>query len=103
MTVPAGQPTADPVELVMRGQEDQPMMVLVVQHIVGRVGQCHVRLVDELMMDLAGQHIADRAALVMQARGDHATQVPAEQGGHARRYVANSEYDGIKFSAPETK
>ena len=103
MTVPVDLLIADQVALAMQGQADQPMMVLVVQHIADRVGQCHVRLVDELMMVPVAQHITVPAELVMRGQVGHATQVPAEQGGHARRYVANSEYDGIKLSAPETK
>ena len=79
-----------PAALAMQGQADQPMMVLVVQHIVGRVGQCHAHLVDELMMVPVAQHIADRAARVMQGQVDHAIQAPAEVGGHARPFVANS-------------
>lgn len=99
MTAPVGLLTADQVALVMQGQVAQLMMVLVVQHIVGRVGQCHVHLVDELMMVPVGQHTADRAARVMRGRVGHAIQAQAEVGGHALQSVANSECDGIKFSA----
>jgi hypothetical protein len=94
----AGPLTADRVALVMQGQVAPLMMVLVVQHIVGRVGQCHVRLVDELMMVPVGQHTADRAALVMQDQVGHAIQDQAEVGGRARQFAANSERNGIKFS-----
>jgi hypothetical protein len=86
----AGLLTADQVALVIQDQAAPLMMVPVVQHIVGRVGQCHVHLVDELMMVPVAQHIADRAARVMQDQVDHAIQAPAEVGGHARLFVANS-------------
>lgn len=86
----AGRLTADQVALAMQGQADQPMTAPVVQHIADRVGQCRVHLVDELMMVPVAQHIADRAARVMQDQVDHAIQAPAEVGGHARLFVANS-------------
>jgi hypothetical protein len=86
----AGLLTADQAVLVIQDQVAPPMMVPGGQHIVGRVGQCHVHLVDELMMVPVAQHIADRAARVMQDQVDHAIQAPAEVGGHARLFVANS-------------
>lgn len=92
-----------PAVLAMPDQEAPPMTVPVDLLIADQVGQCHVRLVDELMMVPVAQHITVPAELVMRGQVGHATQVPAEQGGHVRRYVANSEYDGIKLSAPETK
>jgi hypothetical protein len=103
MTARVGQHIADQVELVMRGQEDQLMTGPVVQHIADRVDQCHAHLVDQLMMVPVVQHITVPAGLVMRGLVGHAIPVPAEPGGRARQFVANSEYDGIKFSAPETK
>jgi hypothetical protein len=95
MTGPVGQPTAGQVALATQGQADQSMTVPVVRHIADQVGQCHVRLADQLMMVPVVQHITVPAALVMRGLVGHAIQVPAEQGGHARRYVANSYSDGL--------
>lgn len=95
----AGRLTADQVALVIRDLVAPLMTAPVVQHIADRVGQCHVRLVDELMMVPVAQHTTVQAALVMRGLVGHAIQVLAEPGGHARQFAANSECDGIKFSA----
>ena len=89
MTAPADLLTAAQVALVIQAQVAPLMMVLVVQHIVGRVDQCHVHLEGELMMALVVQHIADRAARVMQDQVGHAIQAQAEVGGHAQPFVVN--------------
>ena len=98
MTAPVDLLTADQVALVIQDQVAPLMMVLVVQHIADRGGQCHVHQVAPLMMVPVAQHITDRAAPVMQDQVDHAIQVLAEPGGHARQFAANSKRNGIKFS-----